>query len=77
MARRLTPNPIRRYKDRNALTYPQLARRLGISEDYARKLGAPNGIRTVSASLAMAFERRTRGAIRFLDVMRWVGEVAA
>ena len=70
MARRRA-NPIRRYKDRHGLTYPKLAEALDISEDYARKLGAPNGLRTVSVTLAKRIEERTAGEIRFLDLMRW------
>jgi len=69
-------NPIRRYKDRHELSYPQLALRLGISHDYARKLGAPNGLRTVSTTLAKKIEARTDGEISFLDLMRWANAPA-
>lgn len=64
-------NPIRKYKDREKITYPVLAERLGISEDYARKLGA-SLLTTVSPEKAKQFEQRTRGAIKYIDVMRWV-----
>ena len=64
-------NPIRRYKDREGITYVELALRLGISEDYARKLGCEN-LTSVSPKKARQFEQRTRGAIKYLDVMRWV-----
>lgn len=65
------PNPIRRYKDREKITYVVLADRLGISEDYARKLGC-GSVTSVSAAMASQFDDRTDGAIKFLDVMRWV-----
>lgn len=70
-------NPIRRYKAKHELTYAQLAERFGISETYARKLGAPNGLRTVSAALAQEIERATDGEIRALALMRWRWEAAA
>ena len=69
-------NPIRRYKDRRGLTYPQLAVQLGISHDYARKLGSPNGLRCVSNRLALQIEERTGGEITFLALMRWVQAAA-
>lgn len=65
-------NPIRRYKDREGITYTVLAERLGISEHYARKIGVDLA-RSVSPSLARQFEERSGGKIRYLDVMRWVG----
>lgn len=71
MTKRCVVNPIRRYKDREKLTYPSLAERLGISEDYARKLGS-DGVTTVAPRMAMQFEARTSGAISYRDVMRWV-----
>lgn len=64
-------NPIRAYKDRHALTYVELAERLGISEDYARKLGASLRC-SMSPAMARQLESRTRGGIRYLEVMRWI-----
>ena len=66
------PNPIRRYKLRHDLTFPALAEALGISEDYAKKLGTPRGVTSLSPEMAKQFERLTNGEIRFLDVMRWI-----
>jgi len=71
MQRKTPPNPFRRFKDRHGLTYSQMAERLGFSEHYARKLGA-GMITRISADLALEIERRTRGELRFLDLMRWV-----
>ena len=65
------PNPIRRYKDRERITYSVLAERLGISEDYARKIGA-SLVTSVSPDTAKMFETRTDGRIKYIDVMRWV-----
>lgn len=66
-------NPIRAYKDRHELTYLELAKRLGCSWDYARKLGA-GLVLSVSAPMAKRFDRRTRGELAFMDVMAWVGD---
>jgi len=71
MASSRVRNPIRRYKDRHKLTYPELALRLGISEDYAKKLGS-DGVRSVSLAKAKDFERRTDGEIRFAALIRWM-----
>jgi hypothetical protein len=68
---RTPPNPIRAYKVREDLTYSQLAERLGISEDYARKLGS-DGRTSVSPHMARQFEDRTTGGIRYAAVMRWI-----
>ena len=66
------PNPIRAYKIRHHLTYRELAAKLGCSWDYARKLGA-GLVLSVSAPMALRFDRRTRGELAFMDVMAWVG----
>ena len=70
MGTREIANPLRRYKDREKITYSVLAERLGISEDYARKLGC--GIVTsVSPAMAKQLEQRSSGQIRYLDMMKW------
>lgn len=52
------------------MTYVALAKHLGISQDYARKLGA--GIMTsVSPKTARKLEKRSGGAIKYLDMMKW------
>jgi transcriptional regulator with XRE-family HTH domain len=73
---RQAPNPIRRYKDRHKLTYQKLAEVLGISEDYAKKLGS-GGLRSVSIAKAEEFARRTGGEISFSALIRWMREGAA
>lgn len=73
MAKRQIWNPFRHYKDAEGVTYVALAKRLDISEDYARKLGA--GIVTsVSPAMARQFETRTNGRIKYTEMMRWVEE---
>ena len=64
-------NPIRRYKDQEGLTYPELAERLGISVDYARKLGA-SIVTSVSPEAAKQFEERTFGALEYVSIMLWI-----
>jgi hypothetical protein len=64
-------NPIRRYKERHKITYDQLARVLGISPDYAKKLGS-DCVGSVSLAKARDFERRTEGEIKFSAVVRWM-----
>lgn len=70
-------NPIRRYKKRLArewgrpVTYGELAGILGLKEDFARKLGAET-VTSISHRLAVQLEERSDGAIRYLDVMRWI-----
>jgi DNA-binding transcriptional regulator YdaS (Cro superfamily) len=73
MTKRAIRNPIRRYKDRYGLTYPKLAKRLGISEDYAKKLGS-GGVRSLSLARAKEIEDLTDGEIKFLDLVRWASE---
>jgi len=68
-------NPIRRYKERHELTYEQLALALGISPDYAKKLGS-DCVGSVSLAKARDFERRTDGEIRFQAVIRWMSAPA-
>jgi hypothetical protein len=55
--------PIKRYKRTHGLTYPQVATRLGITCDYARKLGC-GSVRRTSPSLAVRIEFRSGGEIR-------------
>lgn len=70
-------NPFLRFKRRRErelrrrFTYREMADQLGISEDLARKLGCES-VTSVSPKLAKQFEERSDGAIRYLDVMRWV-----
>ena len=61
MANRIE-TPIARYKRTHRLTYPQLAKQLGITCDYARKLGCGSVQRT-SPSLAEQIEDRSGGEI--------------
>ena len=70
MARRPVRNPVRRYKTSEGITYVILAERLGISEDYARKLGA-GLVTSVSPAMAYQFEERSEGAIKYIAMMRW------
>jgi len=59
---------IRDYKARHGLTYRELAQRLGIGPDLARKLGC--GLRTrTSIRTARRIERRTQGGIRVVDLV--------
>jgi hypothetical protein len=60
--------PIRRFKQARRLTYRQLAALLGISHDYARKLGC-GSVRTLSPRLARQIEKRTGGEIRAVDLI--------
>jgi hypothetical protein len=71
MAKRQIWNPVRHYKDNEGVTYVDLAERLGISEDYARKLGA-GLVTSVSPAMARQFEDRTDGRIKYIEMMRWV-----
>ena len=77
MAAARTTNPFLRLKRRRErerscrVTYKDLAEELGISEDLAKKLGCES-VTSVSPRLAKQFEVRSGGAIRFMDVMRWV-----
>lgn len=71
MARKPVRNPVRRYKVRERITYVTLAERLDISEDYARKLGA-GLVTSVSPAMARQFEQRSRGGIKYIDMMRWI-----
>lgn len=73
MKRSRPANPIRKWKLRNGLTYAQVAEALGISHDYARKLGA-GLICHVSVVRAREIERRTKGEITFRALMRWAEE---
>ena len=54
--------PIARYKRAHGLTYPQLAGLLGITCDYARKLGC-GSVRRTSPTLAEQIEQRSGGEI--------------
>ena len=63
--------PLRLYKERENITYRTLAERLGISEDYARKLGCGR-LTSVSPKLARRIEKRSHGRITYIELMRWV-----
>lgn len=56
------------FKRRHQLKYPQLATLLGISHDYARKLGA-GIIVTVSPKLAAQIEERSGGEIKAVELV--------
>ena len=59
---------LRAYKARHGLTWEALAKRLGISPDFARKLGC--GDRAgISARRARRIERRSQGEIRAADLV--------
>lgn len=68
---RTAPNPIRRYKDAHGMTYRELAKRLGISLDYAKKLGS-GGLTRVSLEVAARIERKTRGEVSFAALVEWM-----
>ncbi len=53
---------VARYKREHGLTYPQLAKALGLEPDYARKLGCGSVCRT-SPRLAEQIERLSGGEI--------------
>ena len=55
--------PVSRYKREHGLTYPQVAQLLGITPDYARKLGCGSVQRT-SPDLAEQIEKLSGGEIR-------------
>lgn len=59
---------IGRYKRVHQLTYKQLAKLLGISHDFARKLG-PGLVRTVSPATAERIEKATGGEIRAVELV--------
>jgi len=63
--------PVRIYKDREGITYRELADRLGLTEDYARKLGC-GGVPSVSPKLALQVERRSHRRIKYREMMEWV-----
>ena len=67
-------NPLRRWKRQRRITYSEAAEILGITESYARKLGAENFGRgcLVSPKMALQFERRSAGEITFRAMMRWI-----
>lgn len=75
MGARRSRNLIRAYKDAEDLTYPRLAKRLGISLDYAKKLGS-GAVVGVSPRMAKQFERRSGGALTYDALMRWTGQAA-
>ena len=54
--------PIARYKRAHDLTYLELAGLLGITWDYARKLGC-GSVRRTSPALAEQIEKRSDGEI--------------
>ena len=54
--------PVARYKRAHGLTYPQLANILGITGDYARKLGC-GSVRRTSPALAEQIEKLSGGEI--------------
>jgi hypothetical protein len=63
-------NPIRDYQDAEQLDLVELAERLGISLDYAKKL-ASGAIGSVDVARAWDFDCRTGGALKFDDVVAW------
>ena len=60
--------PIARYKRAHGLTYLQVADLLGITWDYARKLGC-GSVRRTSPALAEQIERRSGGEIAREDLV--------
>ena len=67
--RKRPPTPVRKLKDALGIDYRELAIILGISYDYARKLGC-GSIRHVSPRLAQQFQRRTGGKLQARDLVR-------
>lgn len=66
-------NPYRRLKTKRSLSWSEVAGLLDISPQYARKLGC--GIhRSVPPSRAVEWERRTKGDLKAIDVLRWALE---
>jgi predicted transcriptional regulator len=61
--------PVRRFKDELGLNYRAIAAILGISDDYARKLGC-GAIGHVSPRLARQFERRSGGKLLARELVR-------
>ena len=57
-----TETPIARYRRIHGLTYPQLAKVLGLNPDYARKLGC-GSVRRTSPHLAEKIEKLSGGEI--------------
>lgn len=66
-------NPYQRLKRKRDATWAGIAELLGISHDYARKLGC-GAHRSVPPSTAKEWERRTRGDLKARDVLRWALE---
>lgn len=67
--RKRLENPLRQFKGER--TYKDLAEQLGCSEDLLKKLGSEQ-IVTLSPQMAMQFEERSRGALKYADLMAWV-----
>lgn len=67
--RKRPATPVRKLKDALGVDYRELAAMLGISYDYARKLGC-GSILHVSPKLAAQFERRTGGRLQARELVR-------
>jgi len=63
-------NPFAAWKRSEGIDYAEMARRLGISLSYAKKLGSDQ-VPGLSPAMAERFERRTDGALDFESMMRW------
>ena len=69
-------NPIRAYKEQRGITYRALAKELGCSHNWLRKLGCGSA-RAISATRAQQFHKRTGGRLDFISIMSWVGSSTA
>jgi hypothetical protein len=70
MPARRPANPFRRQKRQQRLTSARQAELLSCSAAFVKKLVSESWV-TVSPSLALQFEVRSGGAVRFMDIMRW------